>query len=281
MRRGCLEISKFGQGLGYPVWSSCNGLILTRDPRYLRFLYVSDPLTKQRAILPPYFHQIKTHEYFRLAFDEASMEYKVVQARHCGLFPSKSQNIEILTVGVDRVWRRIDVEHLSLISREAFISKPLVTGAFIHWIGTTFILTLNVETETIFQFPLPPQSQHGLRKFLPMGSNLSVVCGSSELYRDVWEMNPESGTWTMLLRFDLRPLICKFPDLFPHRLKFLDPLGWLEAGEVLFFNTKDTQKCCVAYNIKTSEMQLFEVYTLIISYHFQPRDVNNLVRLEE
>ncbi|KZV39828.1 F-box/kelch-repeat protein [Dorcoceras hygrometricum] len=255
MRRGRLEISKFDWGLRDVVRSSCNGLVLAPNFRNIDILYVINPLTKWSIVLPPYFGLMKSHVYFRLAFAEASMVYKVVHARDHNMFPG-APKIAILTLGIDRRWRHIDINHLSLTSRAALMSSPMVTGVYIHWIAETFVLTLNVETETICEFPLP-QLETKVRRFLPMGSNLSIVSEFSECFRDVWEMNPETGKWVYLLRFDLRPLNYKFPDLFPKYVNKIVPFGWLEFRKVLLFSTSCTQSCCVAFNVETGEIQSF------------------------
>lgn len=116
MQGGCLKISKFDWGFRGRVWTSCNGLVLAPPPdlRDLHILSVINPLTKQRVILPPYFDAIRNHAYFRLAFVEASMEYKVVCAIDNGPL-SAITHIAVLTVGVDKFWRKIDVS--TLISR--------------------------------------------------------------------------------------------------------------------------------------------------------------------
>ncbi|XP_073148223.1 F-box protein At5g07610-like [Henckelia pumila] len=258
MRRGCLEISEFDCGFAYAIRTSCNGLTLIPDSRDIYTLYVINPLMKQRTALPPFPHTVDIHSEFKLAFVEASMEYKVVNAR--GPKPlNPPKQIAMLTIGVDRVWRHIDVQHLPLTARTALTTFPLVTGGYVHWIGETFVLTLSAETETFCEFPMP-QLERGFRKFLPMDGNLSVVYCSNELSRDVWEMDSETGEWTMLLSFDLKPLLHRFKDLFSNE-KSVTYLGWLAVREVLVLSTICFQRHCIAYNVKTGEIQSFELGT--------------------
>ncbi|XP_073138156.1 uncharacterized protein [Henckelia pumila] len=182
MRRGCLEISQFDCGFAHPICTSCNGLTLIPDLRDIYTLYVINPLMKQQTVLPPFPNIVNIHSEFKLAFVEASMEYKVVNAR--GRKPlNPLKQIAMLTIGVDRVWRHIDVQHLPLTARTALTTFPLVTGGYVHWIGETFVLTLNAETETFCEFPMP-QLERRFGKFLPMDGNLSVVYSSNELSRD-------------------------------------------------------------------------------------------------
>ncbi|XP_073148028.1 uncharacterized protein [Henckelia pumila] len=259
MRGGRLEISKFDCGSGCLICTSCNGLSLIRDSRDLYTLCVINPLTKQRAVLPPFFLFISLHSRFKLAFAEASMEYKVVHAFTLQL-RTPPNKIAMLTVGVDKVWRQIDVEHLPLTTRIALKTLPLVTGGYVHWIGESFVLTLNVETETFCEFSMPPLLQR-FRFFLPMGGNLSVVYGSSKFSRDVWEMNSKTGEWTVLLSFDLKPVHYKLKGFFGKCLEIIVPIGWLVVREVLALTTSYDQRRCIAYNVKTREIQSFELVT--------------------
>ncbi|XP_073036507.1 putative F-box/kelch-repeat protein At1g13200 [Primulina eburnea] len=280
MRRGCLEICKFDSGFGHLVFNSCDGLVLAPDPRDKHILYVVNPLTKQRIILPPYFCETGHLAEFGLAFVEASMEYKVVHA-YCNESFNQCTQIAVLTIGVDKVWRHIDVQHLSRATRGPLMSLPWVTGGYIHWVSETFtfLLTLNVETETIRRFPLP-EIPKICGKFLPMGSNLSFANEAKESFMDVWEMNSETGEWSISLSFDLKPLIYRFEDLFGEYANAIIPSGWLVVREVLVFSTIGLQTRCMTYNVKTREIQSFELDTNKVSRFFRPH-VNSLVRLEE
>ncbi|XP_073135767.1 putative F-box/kelch-repeat protein At1g12870 [Henckelia pumila] len=258
MRGGSLEISKFDCGSGHLhlIPTSCNGLSLIRDSRDL---YIINPLTKQRTVLPPFFLLIGLHSQFKLAFAEASMEYKVVYALRLKPHAPPKQ-IAMLTVGVDKVWRQIDVEHLPLKTRIALNTFPVVTGGYVHWIGESFVLTLNVDTETFCEFSMP-RLRERFRYFLPMGSNLSVVYGSSKFTRDVWEMNSKTGEWTMLLSFDWRLVRYRLKGFFNKYREKIVPIGWLAVREVLAFTTSHDQRRCIAYNVKTTEIQWFELVT--------------------
>ncbi|XP_073125257.1 putative F-box/kelch-repeat protein At1g13200 isoform X2 [Henckelia pumila] len=273
MRRGCLEICKFDYGFEFLLWTSCNGLVVARDLRDSHIYYVTNPLTKWRTVLPPNSRKMGNYSGFGLAFVEASMKYKVVYARgnerHC-----KPTQMAVLTIGVDKVWRHIDIGHSSLAIRRTL---PLVTGGYVHWMGETFVLTLNVESETIRWFPLPPFPKRS-RKFLPMGCNLSFLHKTNEFMMEVWEMNPETGEWTMILRLDLEPLRYHFKDLCGNYAKVV-PFGWLAIREVLVFSTGYPQTNCVAYNVKTREIQSFELGTTFKSYLVIPH-VSSLVCLE-
>ncbi|KZV39830.1 hypothetical protein F511_15310 [Dorcoceras hygrometricum] len=277
MRGGSLEIHEFDFGFRGLVWSSCNGLVLASEFKNYHTHSVVNPLTKQQVFLPPYSNDIGYHPHFALAFVEATMEYKVACMIDVSPLFART-HIAVLTVGVDKVWRYIDIKHLSLETRLAYFSvKPIVTGGYVHWISRTFVLTMNVETESFRLFPVPrTRPEH--RMILPMGSSLSLVYG--ELSREVWEMNPRTGEWIKLLTFDLESHI--FQDCFPHLCQMV-PYGWLQVREVLLFIPTGFPRCSVAYNIKTREMQPFEldpVGPLALQYHVFAPHVNSLVRLE-
>lgn len=204
------------------------------------------------------------------------MEYKVVYP--CIKKPfGQPTKVAVLTIGVDRVWRHIDVAQLSVTDN--WRSVPFVTGGYVHWICKTFVLTLNVESETIRSFPMP-QFPKLCGNFLPMGCILSFLYKTSEFTRDVWEMNPETGEWTMILSFDLEPLRSIFKNLCCENVKSLIPFGWLAFREVLLFSTGCMQTTCAAYNVNTREIQSFELGTNLKHYRFQAH-VNSLVWLEE
>ncbi|KZV28842.1 nuclear transcription factor Y subunit C-2 [Dorcoceras hygrometricum] len=281
IRRGCVEIFKFDCGLKRLGSTGCNGLVLSCHSKYRDVICVSNPLTKQQVFLPPYFHDIGFLRQFALAFVEASMEYKVVDAFGLGSFTT--MRIAMLTIGVDRVWRHIDIEHLALTTGDAPRGFPLVTGGYVHWIGRTFVLTLNVETETFYKFPMPPLEKR-IGEFLPMGSNLSVVYGSNVFFKDVWEMNSETGEWTKLFSFDLEPVHYRLKDFFGKYEELIVPMGWLAVREVLAFTTLYDQTRFIAYNFKTGEIQSFDLDTYGPNndkkeYYFF-HHVNSLVWLE-
>ncbi|XP_073042949.1 uncharacterized protein [Primulina eburnea] len=138
--------------------SSRNGLsfvsrcFVCGNARDGHYLYIANPMTKQQLLLPRFFFGIKHHERCGLAFVEASMKYKVVQV-YRGFEYVKCV---VLTIGVDKVWRHIDIEHLSITTKKAVMSFPWVCGGFMYLVRETVLLMMNVETEIVSQFPLSP-----------------------------------------------------------------------------------------------------------------------------
>lgn len=85
---------------------------------------------------------------------KASMMYKLVRAYNYGR-DLQYVKCAVLTIGIDKVWRHINIEHLSLTTWRAFMSFPLARGGFIYWVGKTVFLMMNVETEIVSQLPIP------------------------------------------------------------------------------------------------------------------------------
>ncbi|XP_073127985.1 uncharacterized protein [Henckelia pumila] len=257
MRRGCLEIRKLDWGLEEVIWTSCNGLVLVPDSKFINNLCLINPLTKQQIILPPYFDRIEDHSCFVLVFAEASMEYKVVHVRRKNL--GSMARIAVLTVVVDKVWRCIDVPLILPTGVPLFYSE-MATGCHVHWLSQNFILTFNAETEAVCWFPVQRKRPKLFGTYLAMGSNLSFVARTDVFTMDVWELNLEMGEWIMMIRLDLKPVRHLFEDLFCE-VKEMIPCCWLEAREVLFFSTFYHRRHCITYNIKTREIQSIEICT--------------------
>ncbi|XP_073017349.1 F-box protein At5g49610-like [Primulina eburnea] len=273
MRRGCLEICKFDCGVYGLVRSSCNGLVVISDESEHPNLYVTNPLTKQWTILPPFSNLTGHYWNCGLAFVESSMEYKMVRMCRDESIVQKTR-IAVLTIGVDEVWRHIDINFCH--SQLSFIWFLFVTGGYVHWTSIEYVLTLNVETEIVRRFPAP-QLPKMFGSFLPMGGNLSYIDESSKFSRDVWEMNSVTGEWTMLFSFDSEPLDDRFKGMFSYYMKSITPRFWLVARELLVFSLGFGQILWIVYNVKTSEIQSFELEGG--RYHSEAH-VNSLVWLE-
>ncbi|GFP94977.1 putative F-box protein at1g71320 [Phtheirospermum japonicum] len=227
-----IETSKFNYDFEYrrEVMSSCNGLVLKTHDDY-RDLYITNPATRQHFALPT-----------------------------------------ILTIGVDKDWtRRVSTRHLSLTAKNLFLSQhPLTTEGFMHWTKndsrSEYVLTLNVETEIITQFPVPRHGETELMYYyyLPMGSYLSLLIARSKLSWEVWEMKPETGEWTKMPNIDLEAQFAGSLN------SALIPVGWLKCREVLVFGVgMGTSRIswssiptwdCIACNVRTGEFVKFPLY---------------------
>ncbi|XP_073051470.1 uncharacterized protein [Primulina eburnea] len=253
IRQGCLEICKF-DCRGFNLrGSSVNGLVLanaaTKGDHHV--FSIINPLTKQHEPLP-YDSCVVLDP--TLAFAEASMKYKAVRL----VIRNSRSFISVLTIGVDNVWRYLDMQHLSKLAREALSNCPFATHGYVHWIGEFRVVTLNLETEIIYEF-----AEAGFYRFrsrpLAMGRNLSS-CHLSKLpesrgyLMEVLEMNPETGECTKLLSSDLKPLSDRFKSL-----KSIYLFGVLAGGEVFLFGISGSEKLWAAYNVRTREIQWFQL----------------------
>ncbi|XP_073275276.1 uncharacterized protein [Primulina huaijiensis] len=259
IRQGCLEICKFDCRDFYLRGSSVNGLVLafTGDKGdHLgnkgdhHVLSIINPLTKQHEPLP---YDSSVVLRTTLAFAEAAMKYKAVRS----FFRYSRSGISVLTIGVDNVWRHLDVQHLSKLGRETLFYYPFATYGYVHWIGESRVVTLNLDTEIIYEFVQTVYDPF-MSVPLAMGRNLSC-CRLSKLQEslgylmEVMEMNPETGEWTKLLSSDLKPLSDRFKGL-----KSVELFGVLAGGEVFLFGISGSEKLWAAYNVRTREIQSFQ-----------------------
>ncbi|XP_073134881.1 uncharacterized protein [Henckelia pumila] len=274
MRRGCLEICKFDCGSFQLIGNSVNGLVLAtpkdKESRDKQILSVFNPLTKQHVGVP---YDDSVIFSTTLAFAEASMKYKVVRSCH----PKSSWCVGLLTIGVDEEWRYIDIQHISMLAQSVLWNEPRVTRGYVHWIDSLIVLTLDVETEVIYEFAKP---EFGPRRgFLAMGHNIFFYHlprqpKSHEYLMEVWEMNSETGEWTMLFTSDLKPLSDRFKGL-----NSINVFGMLASGEVLLFGIVGSEKLCGAYNVRTRDVQWIQLEKCASKYYPIPH-VNSMVWLE-
>ncbi|CAA0829135.1 Unknown protein [Striga hermonthica] len=231
-RGGGVEITQLKYKRRGAVVSSCNGLWL-ENSLDCKDLYVTNPTTGKIVLLPPFVCQVFEAQY-AMAYVPASMEYKVV------IFypPDKTPRAvcHILTAGVDKTWRDVD---LGLVSKEAsmaFYNIPLVTDGFIHWNHpcTHHLLTLNVETETITETPSPPPTPGSLRYiYLSTRKYLSLLLPyGRKCSWEVWEMSrPETGEWRKKADFCLEVPNERFNLLGLVPKEFLLPVGWVKGAQ--------------------------------------------------
>ncbi|KAL3615383.1 hypothetical protein CASFOL_041044 [Castilleja foliolosa] len=278
-RQGQIELTRLNYKPEHSLWcSSSNGLILECDSRKDGPLYIANPVTMQRFSLPPTTYGLAGLGFCfsAIAYASLSMEYKVVK-----LYLNREDNqlgCIILTVGVDESWRPICTQHLSLEAKENLTSSPLTTEGFLHWAkGGNYVLTLNVETEIITEYPVPPS---GARVYyLSTLKYLSMLIGCAGWSWEVWEMKPETGEWTQLPGIDLEDRMCDIFEIFgglrerdkdkpygsfAYIRMSLFPIGWLKYKEVLLYclycpHTGQQLSTCMAWNIRLREIEFIEL----------------------
>ncbi|KAK6120563.1 hypothetical protein DH2020_045694 [Rehmannia glutinosa] len=219
MRQGRIEISKLSYKSNHRFLSSCNGLVLELDDLNRNALYITNPTTKQRSALPTFFADT-TFDRAVIAYAATSMKYKVVRTFY--LTNGNTDQLEqgyveiayaaILTVGVDKSWRCVNIEHLSLAAKELLVNNLFTTEGFVHWAQNgnvivskgepQYVLTLNVETEIITEISVPlchdGKLSYYLYHYFSMGSYISLLISCNYFSFEVWEMKPETGEWTKM-----------------------------------------------------------------------------------
>ncbi|KAK6158373.1 hypothetical protein DH2020_005687 [Rehmannia glutinosa] len=278
MSRGRIEISKFSYKFRNIVLTSCNGLVVQPDFNNRHALYVANPATEQHFALPPFYQPILLNTYYGLAYVPSCMEYKVVHPYDCQ-DGDASIRCAILTVGVDDYWRHVQIEHLFVSARKLLIGTPLITEGFMHWCGyrRNFLVTLNLETETIRQILVPQSCGERLTYYLSTGSYLSLITVCRRFLWEVWELKPDTGEWTKLPNIDLEAQKCTLEHLSCKRDFSLQPVGWIKYKEVLLFRVFYPSRICIAYKVCTQEMESFELNSDYV--HSYVVHTNSLVSL--
>lgn len=275
MSQGRIETYKLRYNFTDTVLSSCNGLVLLRDHDRNR-LFVANLATKQHFSIPLFGERILHNCFMCLGYIAASMEYKVVHVNHLN-------ECAILTVGVDDSWRHLPTSHLPTNHLSNNILYTLfVTEGFVHWVNysTDILMTLNLETETISDIPLPEGL--GWSHCFSAGKCLSFISFShTGLCWEVWEMRPGTVVeWDRLADIDLADKVRTDEKFSSTESCLLEPVGWIKYKEVLLF-VCDELCTFVAYNVCTGEFESFELDfpRSSSSYHYVDH-TNSLVWLD-
>ncbi|KAL9177450.1 hypothetical protein ABFS82_01G058700 [Erythranthe guttata] len=285
MRRGRFEISKFSNyNFKHLLRASCNGLLIECDTANGCASFVVNPSTNRRLRIPPGY-------YSSIAYASASMSYKVVSGSTQYDKPEELGCV-IWTVGVDKSWRTVCTEHLSLATRRILNTTPLTTEGFVHWSSpeSGHILTLNIETEVITEIPVPKGYERGWKFYLSTGTSLTFLTAMGWFSFEVWELRQETGEWTKLHDIELDCQVLGF--VYLNRLidfslvplappncstATVNPVGWLNCKEALVLHAFPTRLCFV-HIVRTREIDFFELGHDFDSYNFIAHR-NSLVRL--
>ncbi|XP_058097686.1 F-box protein At3g07870-like [Magnolia sinica] len=216
------------------ICASCNGLILLES---MLSLYVINPISKQRIILPPSDLSFKyplSYEIYGFGFNSITKEYKVVHV--CEYKKRKTPiplGCEITTVGSDS-WREIDGPFFGLTE----LRIPISASGILHWaIGMDYIVSMDVGNEKFHKTPFPNCSRRSYH-FLELGEFLSFANRESPVQIDVWILKDlDGGEWIKQLSIGVDCL----GSLLSQDLRWggsLDPVLLLASfrnGEVIIF----------------------------------------------
>lgn len=272
MRQGRIAMSKFNYDFKHRISASCNGLILetlddTDHNKSRKTLSVANPATNQRLPLPPLPLKMSRYWCSVIAYDAASLKYKVVV-----IYDRSWINIvhdcAILTVGVDKPWRDVNTQHISERNSWLLCCNVLITQGFVHWHSGqgTHVINLNLETEVLTEIRIPQgYDEQGSKYYLSTERSLTLFIECGRFLWDVWEMmNAEEsgGEWTKVFKIDMEGPMWRLQKMMihtsPHKLK---PNGWLCRGEVLVLRIPRPTRVCVVYDVRTREVDFFMLTT--------------------
>ncbi|KAL3635812.1 hypothetical protein CASFOL_020359 [Castilleja foliolosa] len=210
------------------VVNSCNGLFTLL---FDELVYISNPITGVCIELPKHRKELIEMDevLYKIGFSPSENKFKVVRHAYHTLNDNVINKLSILTVGVDKKWRRV-----TLPCRNGWFSCKWICldGAF-HWIvkdnnGTSWISTFDLAEEKFGRVSHPPDVELDSEKVrLELyGNRLTLMDSSNELHIDLWTMS-DTKTWS---KDEI--LYSWFPsDLHPDEI-FL--IGMLRNGVVLF-----------------------------------------------
>ncbi|XP_058216077.1 uncharacterized protein LOC131327096 [Rhododendron vialii] len=223
------------------VLSTCNGLVLFRNPHDPSTLHVANPLTKQTVTVPPFkCHPDGSCISFACAYSK--MEYKVL----CTYGPDGGKHTCVmLTLGKDHAWKPINRQKLSDRGWSMVRDCPLSGGQFLYWADhlEKSVVALDVESELFIEFPSPAVwSCHSSILYVERERTLSCsVMTYCRSLADIFVLSdPMTGEWRMLYKIDFgaqKHLLtgmdhASFP---PSRAEsfFFAPVAWVNMGDVL------------------------------------------------
>ena len=254
------------------IRSSCNGLVLTHDPKIEGKLNVINFLTKYMVKLPrcPY-----KKCGVALGFSLSTKEYKVVHMYANGF------GYEIFTlVCSDNKWKcipgpfKVPFEQLFNFNRFHWSDPVSIHGQVLHWYVSSkeYVISMDVNDETPRKTYLPTLGEEIDRKIyslLEMGGYLSIVYNVSNIQIDVWILKDFAAqVWfkkLSILAKSINFTTLKIPSL-PNKCKHSLPdfrklvaLSSLSNGEVIMFKHKTNTNygCIYLYDIKHMELKRF------------------------
>jgi F-box interacting protein len=272
------KLDNFGLARMGRIRSSCNGLLLTNDPKIKGGLNVINFLTKCKVVLPQCPSSCSHLECgVALGYIPSTKEYKVVHIYADGL------GYEIFTLGCsDNKWKCIPGPFKEPYERPFQLytfrwSDPVsMHGQILHWYVSSnqYVISMDVNDEKPRKTYLPTLGKEIKRErysMLEMGGYLSVVYNVSNIQIDIWILKDfvaqvwfkkhsilaESINYTSLKN----PLLPNKYNPFLPDFHKLVPLAGLRNGEVIMFrheNSKNDGRFYL-YEIKNMEFKKFKM----------------------
>lgn len=267
MRQGRIAMSKFNYDFKHRISASCNGLILetlddTDHNKSRKTLSVANPATNQRLPLPPLPLKMSRYWCSVIAYDAASLKYKVVV-----IYDRSWINIvhdcAILTVGVDKSWRDVNTQHISERNSWLLCCNVLITQGFVHWHSGqgTHVINLNLETEVLTEIRIPQgYDEQGSKYYLSTERSLTLFIECGRFLWDVWEMmNAEEsgGEWTKVFKIDMEGPMWRLQKMMIHTSPHKPQTKWLvmsRRGARLPYTASDSGLRCLRCSYTRSRL---------------------------
>ncbi|XP_074318934.1 uncharacterized protein LOC141655775 [Silene latifolia] len=267
-----VKLTKIKLPFPVKIQGSFNGLILVSDDRDLGNVHLMNPLRKLMFSLPPVVRVVQRKPFgtFYSFAVNSSGQYKMV----CfSLYESpEDSEMSVFTIGVDKAWRRINLEHLEGISLiHIFKRHGLLIAGFLYWCNSYhFSFAMDVDKETILRISWPTDID--IKRFfrksrvIRMGTDLGLItedenkCGILKLLKltDV----KSSTAWTKIAMIDIGAIVRKVSN-YKETFSFLlmNPVSLID-GELCFCfyqYISDKSSLVIRYNLANKKPNVFGV----------------------
>ncbi|KAK9666472.1 hypothetical protein RND81_14G187200 [Saponaria officinalis] len=256
-----------------PVKILCcyNDLVLLSDSTNKEILHVVNLVTKVKFSLPPLVGLRNSPESAGFAAD-SSGHYKVVHVSSKVVF-SQQVHMRVFTVGVDTVWRFIDLQGIPVnrTLKSLILDDSCCLGGFVYWLTNSswkknnhLGLALDVDTETIYQISKPNCLVEGYHSMcvLGMGSGIGVIYNNTSSEQCIWKFwklrDVKSDQWTELACIKVRELYSKFAYSFGSSpILDITPVR-LFRGDLWLYRRLSVELIVIRYNMAKESFKAFK-----------------------
>ncbi|XP_074318936.1 uncharacterized protein LOC141655777 [Silene latifolia] len=258
------------------IKGSCNGLVLLCDSIWdPQKIYLANPLRKLIVSLPPVVPvAMEIPSYTTCSFAlNSSGQYKMV---HFTVYiQSQICEMGVFTIGFDKAWRRIDLQHLLGIPLRnevnvmlhALSNHGLLIVGFLYWpITYTHFLSMDVDTETFYKISWPTDIDRSPYKsrFISMETALGLMTEDDKKH-GMWKLlkltDVKSSEWTEITMMDIGAMVTKVSNgKWTYSGRYTKPLSLID-GEFCFSLRLGFYSTAwmIRYNLANESFVSFEV----------------------
>ncbi|XP_074301265.1 uncharacterized protein LOC141632632 [Silene latifolia] len=271
-----LKVTKFEIPLHARIVGSFNGLLLLHDLTNPEIFHVVNPVVKKKFSLPPLTGLGNIFSKAGYGLDSSGL-CKVVHTSARACSNQVQIKMRVFTVGVDMSWRFIDLQGISLNTKEkqyALKCSPCFIAGFFYWYTMPYYngVALDIDTETIYQFSFPVDltRRDGTSiRFLSTETCLGLVRTKTDIWR-FWKLtNVKTSEWTELAGINIRPVLSRVDKMFyPREMFFVWPVRLIN-GDFWFYRCVDEEYVVVRYNLVSDNFSFFpmtQVYSDTLIY---------------